>query len=76
MIVAIAVMRGELRMPRTQSENQKSNGYVSWFVQSEKFVESHSDKLGDISKGIVEETQVILPPTALIEQFADVAGPV
>ena len=29
----------------------------------------------NISKGIVEETQVILPPTALVEQFVEVASP-
>jgi type I restriction enzyme S subunit len=29
----------------------------------------------NISKGIVEETQVVLPPTAVIERFADVASP-
>ena len=29
----------------------------------------------NISKGIVEETQVVLPPAALIEQFAKVADP-
>lgn len=29
----------------------------------------------NISKGIVEETQVILPPTTLIEHFAEAAGP-
>ena len=29
----------------------------------------------NISKGIVEETQVVLPPTALVERFAEVASP-
>nr|MBP8197402.1 restriction endonuclease subunit S [Chromatiaceae bacterium] len=29
----------------------------------------------NISKGIVEETQVVLPPTTVIERFADVASP-
>jgi type I restriction enzyme, S subunit len=29
----------------------------------------------NISKGIVEETRVILPPTTLVERFASVAGP-
>jgi len=29
----------------------------------------------NISKGIVEETQVVLPPTTLVEQFGEVANP-
>ena len=29
----------------------------------------------NISKGIVEETKVVLPPTALVQRFADVASP-
>jgi type I restriction enzyme, S subunit len=58
---------------------KKSFTFFNYLTMRSATAEMENKAVGsaqqNISKGIVEETRVILPPTALVERFGDVAGP-
>jgi type I restriction enzyme S subunit len=58
---------------------KKDFAFFNYLTMREATVELENKAVGsaqqNISKGIVEETRVVLPPSALIERFATVASP-
>jgi len=58
---------------------KKDFEFFNYLAMREATAELESKAVGsaqqNISKGIVEETRVVLPPPALIKRFAQVAGP-
>ena len=58
---------------------KKGFAFFNYLMMRGATVELENKAVGsaqqNISKGIVEEVQVVLPPTALVEQFAEEAGP-